>query len=176
MTAASWSDDGIGGYEVVWKPQAGPQTAVLTCPADIVLTGGARGGGKTSSCIGHWVKHGGKYGSAAQGIFLRRRYKQLEDVQRQLMEILPKIGGVYSKGEALWTMSNGATLKLRHLWDVDAAAEYQGHEYSVIYAEELTQWPDLQAIMRMTGTLRSSQGVHCQLIATAILEDRDTQQ
>jgi hypothetical protein len=168
MTAAVLSDDPYSsGYEVVWKPQKGPQTAVLTCPADIVLTGGARGGGKTSSCIGHWIKHSGRYASAARGIFLRRRYKQLEDVQRQLMEILPKIGGVYSKGEALWTMSNGATLKLRHLWDVDAASEYQGHEYSVIYAEELTQWPSLDAIMRMTGTLRSSQGVHCQLIATA---------
>jgi hypothetical protein len=30
---------------------------------------------------------------------------------------------VYSKGEALWTFSNGATLKLRHLWDAQAAEE-----------------------------------------------------
>jgi hypothetical protein len=123
--------------------------------------------GKTASCIGHWIKHSGKYGSAARGIFLRRRYKQLEEVQRQLSEILPRLGGVYSKGEAVWTMPGGGTLKLRHLWDVDAAAEYQGHSYSVIYAEELTQWPTLDAIDRMTGTLRSAEGVKCQLIATA---------
>lgn len=168
MPLDAWdAPDDLGGYEVIWKPQRGPQTALLTCPADIILTGGARGGGKTSACIGHWIKHAGKYGSAARGIFLRRRYKQLEDVQRKLMEILPKIGGVYSKGEAVWTMPNGATLKLRHLWDVEAAGEYQGHEYSVIYAEELTQWPNLDAIMKMTGTLRSAEGVRCQLIATA---------
>lgn len=168
MPLDAWDDAGdIGGFEVAWRPQPGPQTALLTCPADIILTGGARGGGKTSSCIGHWIKHSGKYGSAARGIFFRRRYKQLEDVQRQLTEILPKLGAVYSKGEATWTMPNGATLKLRHLWDIDAAAEYQGHSYSVIYAEELTQWSSLEPIMRMTGTLRSAEGVRCQLIATA---------
>ena len=167
MPLDSWDDGDINGYEVIWKPQPGPQTAVLTCPADIVLTGGARGGGKTASCIGHWIKHSGKYGSAARGIFLRRQYKQLEDVQRQLSEILPKLGGVFSKSGLFWTMPGGGTLKLRHLWDADAAANYQGHSYSVIYAEELTQWPDLKAIMKMTGTLRSAEGVRCQLIATA---------
>jgi Terminase large subunit, T4likevirus-type, N-terminal len=162
-----WGGYDENAYEVIWRPQPGPQVALLSCPADVILTGGARGGGKTSSCIGHWIAHAGRYGSAARGIFLRRRYKNLEEVQRQLGELLPKLGATYSKGEALWTMSNGATLKLRHLWDADAAGEYLGHSYSVVYAEELTQWPDLSAIDKMVGTLRSSEGVRCQLIATA---------
>jgi len=80
--------------------------------------------------------------------------------------LFPKLGAVYSKSEAVWTFPNGATLKLRHLWDAQAAEEYQGHSYTWICMEELTQWANLDAMNRMRGTLRSSDGVKCVLLAT----------
>jgi hypothetical protein len=156
----------------IWKPQyradgsLGPQFALLMCPADEMFFGGSRGGGKTSAMIGHWIGHANKYSAKARGIFFRRRFKQLEEVQRQCNELFPKLGATYGKAEAVWTFPNGATLRLRHLWDADAASEYQGWSTTWICMEELTNWPNLDAMNRMRGTLRSSDGVKCVMLAT----------
>lgn len=158
--------------ETIWRPQyredgsRGPQFALLTCPADEIFFGGARGGGKTAAMLGHWVKHANTYGAKARGVFFRRRFKQLEEVQRQANEIFPRLGAVYGKAEAVWTFPNGATLRLRHLWDNEAASEYLGWALTWICMEELTNWPTLDPMNRMRGTLRSSDGVKCVMLAT----------
>jgi len=38
-------------------PQPGPQHAFITCPADIVVYGGARGGGKSFATLGEFWLH-----------------------------------------------------------------------------------------------------------------------
>ena len=49
--------------EVVWEPQ--PQAGrVYLCPADDVLFGGARGGGKSDAVLGDWLGHEEQYGQA----------------------------------------------------------------------------------------------------------------
>ena len=54
-------------YEVAWRPQPGPQTALLACPIFEVFYGGARGGGKTDGMLGDFATHAGRDGSAARG-------------------------------------------------------------------------------------------------------------
>jgi hypothetical protein len=162
----------LDGVETAWKPQyradgsRGPQFALLTCPYTEVFFGGARGGGKTSGMLGHWLAHAQRYGSKARGVFFRRRFKQLEEVQRQCNELFPKLGASYGKAEAMWTFPNGATLRLRHLWDAQAAESYQGWALTWICLEELTNWPTLKPMNKLRGTLRSSDGVKCVLMAT----------
>jgi hypothetical protein len=42
--------------DIIWKPL--PKQALgIACPADIVLFGGAVGGGKTDCLLGKWVAH-----------------------------------------------------------------------------------------------------------------------
>lgn len=162
----------LDGVETVWKPQyradgsRGPQFALLTCPYTEVFFGGARGGGKTSGMLGHWLAHAQRYGSKARGVFFRRRFKQLEEVQRQCNELFPKLGASYGKAEAMWTFPNGATLRLRHLWDAQAAESYQGWALTWICLEELTNWPTLEPMNKLRGCLRSSDGVKCVMMAT----------
>lgn len=162
----------LDGVESLWRPQyrangtRGPQFALLAAPFDEIFFGGARGGGKTSGMLGHWLAHAQKYGSKARGVFFRRYFVQLEEVQRQATEIFPKLGAIYNISKSVWTFRNGATLKLRHLKDAQAAGHYQGHSYTWICLEEVTQWASLDAMNLMRGTLRSSDGVKCVLLAT----------
>ena len=156
----------------IWRPQyrmdgsLGPQFALMMCPADEIFFGGSRGGGKTAAMLGHWLGHANKYGSKARGIFFRRRFTQLQEVQRQASELFPKLGAVYSKSDVTWTFPNGATLRLGHLWDSQAADSYQGWALTWICFEELTNWPSLEPMDKMRGCLRSSDGVRCVMLAT----------
>lgn len=141
---------------LIWKPQPGPQESLLACPLHEVFFGGARGGGKTDGMLGDFLACVHRYGGEARGVFFRRRFKQLEDAIRRAKEIYLPMGAKWIGGNDnffVWPDS-GATLKFRHLWDVDAAEEYQGHAYMRLYFEEITNWPTPDPIERVKATCR----------------------
>lgn len=144
---------------VVWAPQEGPQTALLQCPIFEVFYGGARGGGKTESSIGDWLQHSALYGEAAIGIFVRRKFKQLAEVIARTKIIFPKLGAKYNEQKAEWRMPGGARLKFVYLERDSDAEEYQGHNYTRVYVEEVTNFPSPSPIDKLRATLRSGTGV-----------------
>lgn len=154
------------GQIVVWKPQEGPQTHLITCPIEEVFFGGARGGGKTEASIGDWLEHASQYGENAVGVFFRKRFKQLEEVIARTKTLFKPLGAKYNEQKAEWLMPNGARLKFRYLErDVDAE-EYQGHSYTRVYFEEVTNFANPGPINKLRGTLRSAAGVPCGLRLT----------
>lgn len=144
---------------IIWQPQPGPQVALIQCPVFEVFFGGARGGGKTEGSIGDWLDHSSTYGEGAVGIFVRRKFKQLAEVIARTKQIFPKIGGRYNEQKAEWTMANGARLKFVYLERDSDAEEYQGHNYTRIYVEEVTNFPSSAPIDKLRATLRSATGV-----------------
>jgi hypothetical protein len=146
---------------VVWRPQPGPQTDLITCPIEEVFFGGARGGGKTEASIGDWLEHSAKYGENAVGVFFRRKFKQLEEVVARTKVLFKPLGAKYNEQKAEWTMPNGARLKFRYLERDSDAEEYQGHSYTRVYFEETTNFPTPGPINKLRGTLRSAAGVPC---------------
>lgn len=144
---------------VIWQPQPGPQTALLECPVFEVFYGGARGGGKTESSIGDWLQHSSLYGEHAIGIFVRRKLTQLSEVIARTKQIFPRLGGKYNEQQKTWTMGNGARLKFVYLERDSDAEEYQGHSYTRIYVEEITNFPSSGPIDKLRATLRSGAGV-----------------
>jgi hypothetical protein len=145
--------------KVLWKPQEGPQTALLACPIFEVFYGGARGGGKTESSIGDWLQHSSLYGEDAIGIFFRRKLVQLAEVIARTKQLFPKLGAKYNEQQKTWTMANGARLKFAYLEKDSDAEEYQGHNYTRVYVEELTNFPSSSPIDKLRATLRSGAGV-----------------
>jgi hypothetical protein len=144
---------------IIWQPQEGPQTSLIACPVFEVFYGGARGGGKTEASIGDWLQHSAQYGEDAIGIFFRRKLTQLAEVIARTGQLFPKIGAKYNTQTKTWRMSNGARLKFAYLErDVDAE-EYQGHSYTRIYVEEVTNFPSSAPINKLRATLRSGAGV-----------------
>lgn len=147
------------GPQVIWKPQEGPQTALIECPTFEVFYGGARGGGKTESSIGDWLQHASLYGQDAIGIFVRRKFKQLAEVIARTKQIFPKLGAKYNEQRAEWLMPGGARLKFVYLERDSDAEQYQGHNYTRVYVEEVTNFPSPAPIDKLRATLRSGAGV-----------------
>ena len=146
---------------VAWRPQPGPQQALLACPVEDVFYGGARGGGKTDGLLGDWLAHAGRYGEDARGIFFRRTYPEIEEVERRAGELFPLTGGVLNVQRRTWVWDNGATLRMRYLQRDQDASRYQGHSYTWLGVDEITSWPSLDGIDKIRATLRSTAGVPC---------------
>lgn len=144
---------------IIWQPQPGPQTALLECPIFEVFYGGARGGGKTEGSIGDWLQHSSTYGEHAIGIFFRRKLVQLAEVIARTKQIFPKLGAKYNEQQKTWAMANGARLKFAYLERDSDAEEYQGHSYTRIYVEEITNFPSPGPLNKLRATLRSGAGV-----------------
>lgn len=146
---------------IVWQPQPGPQTALVTCPVTEIFFGGARGGGKTDSSLGDWLAHSATYGEQAIGVFFRRKFKQLEEVIARAKMLFKPLGAKYNESKAEFVMQNGARLKFRYLERDSDAEEYQGHAYTRVYIEEATNFPRPDPINKLRATLRSGAGVPC---------------
>ena len=154
-------------YEIVWKPQAGPQTLLLNCPVPDILFGGARGGGKTDGLMGSWMAHASRHGSHARGILFRRSMSELEEVQNRMMEVFPAIGAVFKVSTKTWTMPGEATLKMRFLDADEDATKYQGHAYTWMGVDEAGNFPSSKPLDMLRACLRSVHGIPCQLTLSA---------
>ena len=152
---------------VIWEPQPGPQTHLLTCPIFEVLYGGARGGGKTDGMLGEWVSHAGLHGSAASGLMVRRSRTELYDTIERSRELYTKLRATFNETEKLWRFPNGARLRFAYLENDSDAEKYQGHAYTRVYVEEIGNFPNPAPIMKLMATLRSSAGVPVGFRATA---------
>lgn len=153
--------------KIAWRPQAGPQAALIKCPIFEVFYGGARGGGKTDGMIGgDWPLHASKYAKNAKGIFFRREMPQLEAAIERSKDIYYKLGAEWLEQKKTWIFPNGAILKFRPLERDKDAEKYQGHDYTRVYFEEITNYPDPKPVNKIKATLRSGAGVPCGFRAT----------
>jgi len=149
-----------------WRPQAGPQAAFVASSVFEVVYGGARGGGKTDAALGDFAMHAEKYGAAAKGLLVRRTRVALTPTIARAKAIFAPAGAVWAETRSTFVWPSGAILYFRHL-DRDADADlYQGHDYTRVYVEEMTQFPDPRAIDKLKATLRSAAGVPCGFRAT----------
>lgn len=151
---------------IAWAPQPGPQAALVRCPVYEIFYGGARGGGKTDGMLGKFAIKQSRYGRYAKGIFFRRELPQLEAAIARSKEIYYQLGADFREQSKTWIFPNGATLKFRPLERDSDAEKYQGHDYTDVFFEELTNFPDPRPVMKMHGVLRSGQGVPCQMHGT----------
>lgn len=164
-------------YEPVWLPLPGSQWLFLECPVFEVLYMGTRGPGKTLSLVMDFAKDVGKgFGAAWRGILFRREYKDLDDVVKKIEDWFPKMFNrdgkehfrfLKSKSEYMALWDTGEALLLRHLESEEDYRNYHGHEYPWLGFEELTQWEDDKAYLKMQSCCRSSKpGLPCRVRST----------
>lgn len=150
---------------IIFCPHPGPQTAFVQSPIFETIFGGARGGGKTYACLGEFIIHSQEYGRLAKGLFLRRTRESLKDAIREAKRLFKGVAVWKSTRNEFW-FHTGAVLVFNYLDKDEDAEQYQGHQYTRVYVEELTQFPDPAPIKKMFATLRSADGVPCQFRAS----------
>lgn len=152
-------------YSVIWEPQP-KQAEFISCPADDVGFGGARGGGKSDAVIGDWASHEDLYGADAIGLAFRRERTQLVELIERARQILVPIGHKWHEQDKYFRGPKGGRLRFSYLErDADADA-YQGHSYTRLYPEEMGTFPAEGPINKLGATLRSGNGVPCQMKGT----------
>lgn len=143
---------------VAWRPQAGPQTAYVRSPIFETVYGGARGGGKTDGSLGEFGVHAQRYKADAKGLFIRRTRVALEPTIERAKVIYRGIAE-WQEQKSRFVWPNGAVLYFRYLERDADADNYQGHDYTRLYVEELTQFRDPGPLDKLKATLRSAAGV-----------------
>jgi hypothetical protein len=148
-----------------FAPQPGPQAAFVACPADIVVYGGARGGGKTYASLGEFWIHAEDYGEHAIGLMVRKTREDLKDTIAVGQKMFGKAALWKEKG-GYFGFTNGAKLYAAYLETDKDAENYQGWSLTRVYVEELTQYASSSPVFKLLATLRSANGVPCQFRAT----------
>lgn len=150
---------------VIWEPQP-RQADFITCPADDVGFGGARGGGKSDGVIGDWINHEHIYGKHAIGMAFRRERTQLVELIERARQILPPLGYRWHEQDKFFRGPKGGRLRFTYLESDSDADAYQGHSYTRLYPEEMGTFPSEAPINKLQATLRSGNGVPCQMKGT----------
>jgi hypothetical protein len=148
-----------------FKPQPGPQHHFLTCPADIVVYGGARGGGKSFASLGEFWCHAEDWGPHAKGLMLRRSREDLKDTIDMARQMYGTAAEWKDK-EKQFRFRNGAVFHMAYLENDADAMNYQGWSLTRVYVEELTQYASPTGIFKLFATLRTPSGARCQFRAT----------
>jgi len=144
---------------VIWQPQEGPQTSLVTCPIFEVFYGGARGGGKTDGVLGDFIGHADEFGTDAVGLMIRRERTQLIETIERSRQIYAPLGWKFNEQDKMWRAPNGARLRFAYLERDSDAEAYQGHSYTRVYIEEIGNFPTPGPVLKLMATLRSPTGV-----------------
>jgi hypothetical protein len=155
----------VTAQEIIWDAQP-KQAAFIACPCDDVAFGGARGGGKSDGVIGDWASHEDIYHEHAIGLALRRERTQLIELIERAKQILVPIGHKWHEQDKYFRGPRGGRLRFAYLENDNDADAYQGHGYTRIYFEEVGTFPAESPIAKLTATLRSGNGVPCQMKST----------
>lgn len=140
---------------VLWKPNDGQQTEVLSRSEFEILYGGARGGGKTDAGI-VWIAEP-TYHPKYRALVIRRNAIDLGDWIDRAEAMYKSIDGrrINTKFGTEFHFPSGAKIRTGHLKDDSAYTKYQGHEYHRELIEELTHIPSEELYLKLLSSCRS---------------------
>lgn len=152
----------------ILKPQEGPQEAFLASSADIVIYGGAAGGGKTYGLLLEPLRHKNnpKYGA----VIFRRNAIQVTiegGLLDESREIYAGIRGAELRmsPRPTWIFNGGAKVGFAHIESDDDLPKWQGAQICYIGFDELTHFTEHQFFYMLIRN-RSTCGVKPYIRAT----------
>lgn len=152
----------------VLRPQAGPQTMFMSSSADVIIYGGAAGGGKTYALLMEALRHKDVKGFGS--VIFRKNYTQITsegglwDASQKLFGKVPD--AIPGKTPKLhWEFGGCSKLTFAHLGSEDDLLSWMGSEIAYIGFDELTHFTRHQ-FLYMLSRNRSTCGVRPYVRAT----------
>ncbi len=142
-------------------PQAGPQTMFMCSPADIVIYGGAAGGGKTYALLLEMLRNKDVPGFGA--VIFRKNFNQITaegglwDASNRLYS---QVDGAESHRSPRlhWSFEGGGRIGFAHIEREEDLSKWQGTEIAYIGFDELTHFTKHQ-FLYMLSRNRSTCGI-----------------
>lgn len=141
----------------VWKPDPDnkPQQAAYACKADLLLYGGAAGGGKTDLLLGTALT------SAKQSVIFRRAYVDLRGIEDRLIEIIGTREGYNGADKKL--RYRGRVLEFGALEKPGSELGWQGRPHDFIGFDEGAQLLE-EKVRFVLGWLRTTSDQKCRAV------------
>lgn len=149
-------------------PQAGPQTQFMASPADIIIYGGAAGGGKTYALLLEALRHKDVKNFGA--VIFRHNYNQITaegglwDASQKIFNQVPDAHSRKSP-KLHWRFDGGAKLSFAHIERDEDLKSWQGTEIAYIGFDELTHFTKHQ-FLYMLSRNRTTCGIRPYVRAT----------
>lgn len=149
-------------------PQAGPQTMFMASSADIIVYGGAAGGGKTFALLMEGLRHKDVKGFGA--VIFRHNYNQITaegglwDASQKIYSQVPDAQARKSP-KLHWKFNSGAKLSFAHIERDEDLQSWMGTEIAYIGFDELTHFTK-HMFLYMLSRNRSTCGVRPYVRAT----------
>lgn len=147
-------------------PQKGPQETFLSSNADIVIYGGAAGGGKTYALLMECLRHRNANGFSA--VIFRRNSTQVRNpggLWDTSFELFTKVGGTPKETTLEWDFKGNGRVKFAHLEHDKTRFDWQGSQIPLIGFDELTHFSWSQFVYMLSRN-RSTCGVKPYIRAT----------